>query len=85
MKDYSTINPCDQFCPLEGVPCGLPEPLDVKAALIKGYTWMCHSNPSRPCATTIYFAEDLGINPEDLEQVTEPDDLFTVIQKGANV
>ena len=58
---------CDEFCPLQGMPCGLPEPPDIKKGLesTPQLIWMCHSNPNVACTTTDYIAEQYEISLDE--------------------
>jgi hypothetical protein len=67
----SNINPCDELCPLEGVPCiSLPSSAVVQDLLLRGYGWVCHGNPRTYCASTLYYAAELGISPPDLTKIS---------------
>jgi hypothetical protein len=71
MNESLNINPCDELCPLEGVPCiSLPNSALIQDLLLRGYGWACHSNPKTFCASTLYHAAELEISPPSLTKIS---------------
>ncbi len=72
---------CDEYCPLEGLSCGLPLVADIEKGLKQGVVWMCHSDSRRPCSATRVLAKKLGIkiNLKTQQPVEEPEEFFALV------
>lgn len=62
---------CDLACPgreteeairYQNYGC-LPEPYEINRMLAEGKVWMCHSDPTRPCAATGLTQVPEGMTP----------------------
>lgn len=79
--DALKIQECDEFCPLEGLPCGIPTVYDIKRALEQGVVWMCHTNPNTPCSATraIARANNIKLNLHQQTCIEDADKFFELV------
>ena len=87
LKILAEINyePCDQFCPVEGVECGIPTAKEVEGALVNNkIAWKCHSF-NRLCFSTIYAAKKNNIEiDESYNFIGEPEEFFQQRESSSN-